>query len=104
MPLAYGEASPSGTALMAGVLSKMGAYGFIKLAIPLCPDVAPVVAPYMVGLAVVSILYGAVLALRQTHVKQLVAYASLSHMGYICLLYTSPSPRDRTRSRMPSSA
>ena len=47
-----------------GVLSKMGAYGFIKLAIPLCPDVAPVVAPAMVGLAVVSILYGAVLALR----------------------------------------
>ena len=85
LPLAYGEASPSGTALMAGVLSKMGAYGFIKLAIPLCPDVAPVVAPYMVGLAVVSILYGAVLALRQTHVKQLVAYASLSHMGYIVL-------------------
>jgi NADH-quinone oxidoreductase subunit M len=67
LPLAYGEASPSGTALMAGVLSKMGAYGFIKLAIPLCPDVAPVVAPAMVGLAVVSILYGAVLALRQTH-------------------------------------
>ena len=85
LPLAYGEASPSGTALMAGVLSKMGAYGFIKLAIPLCPDVAPVVAPYMVALAVVSILYGAVLALRQTHVKQLVAYASLSHMGYIVL-------------------
>ena len=85
LPLAYGEASPSGTALMAGVLSKMGAYGFIKLAIPLCPDIAPVVAPAMVGLAVVSILYGAVLALRQTHLKQLVAYASLSHMGYIVL-------------------
>ena len=85
LPLAYGEASPSGTALMAGVLSKMGAYGFIKLAIPLCPDIAPWAAPVMVGLAVVSILYGAVLALRQTHLKQLVAYASLSHMGYIVL-------------------
>lgn len=85
LPLAYGEASPSGTALMAGVLSKMGAYGFIKLAIPLCPDIAPLAAPYMVGLAVFSILYGAVLALRQTHYKQLVAYASLSHMGYIVL-------------------
>ena len=85
LPLAYGEASPSGTALMAGVMSKMGAFGFIKLAIPLCPDVAPVMAPTMVGLAVLSILYGAVLALRQTHFKQLVAYASLSHMGYIVL-------------------
>ena len=85
LPQAYGEASPSGTALMAGVLSKMGAYGFIKLAIPLCPEVAPLAAPFMVALAVTSILYGAVLALRQTHYKQLVAYASLSHMGYIVL-------------------
>lgn len=85
LPLAYGEASPSGTALMAGVLSKMGAYGLIKLAIPLCPDVVPVAATWMVGLAALSIVYGAVLALRQVHFKQLVAYASLSHMGYIVL-------------------
>ncbi len=85
LPLAYGEASPSGTALMAGVMSKMGAFGFIKLAIPLCPDVVPVVAPWMAGLGVLGILYGAVLALRQAHIKQLVAYASLSHMGYIVL-------------------
>ena len=85
LPLAYGEASTTGTALMAGVLSKMGAFGFIKLVIPLAPEVASQMAPAMVGLAVVSILYGAVLALRQTHYKQLVAYASLSHMGYIVL-------------------
>jgi NADH-quinone oxidoreductase subunit M len=85
LPLAYGEASPSGTALMAGVLSKMGAFGFIKLALPLCPDVAPMMAPAMILLAVVSIVYGAVLALRQSNFKQLVAYASLSHMGYIVL-------------------
>ena len=85
LPLAYGEASTSGTALMAGVLSKMGAYGFIALAIPLCPTAALRFAPFMMALAVVSILYGAVLALRQQHFKQLVAYASLSHMGYIVL-------------------
>ncbi len=85
LPLAYGEASPAGTALMAGVMSKMGAFGLLKLALPLAPDVAQRLAPLMVGLAVVSILYGAVLALRQTHFKQLVAYASLSHMGYIVL-------------------
>jgi NADH-quinone oxidoreductase subunit M len=85
LPLAYGEASPSGTALMAGVLSKMGAFGFLKLALPLCPDVAPLMAPTMVAWAVLSILYGAVLALRQQDFKQLVAYASLSHMGYIVL-------------------
>ncbi len=85
LPLAYGEASPSGTALMAGVMSKMGAYGFIRLAIPLCPDVAPALAPFMLGWAVTSLLYGAVLALRQENFKQLVAYASLSHMAYIVL-------------------
>jgi NADH-quinone oxidoreductase subunit M len=85
LPLAYGEASPSGTALMAGVMSKMGAYGFLKLALPLCPIAAQRFAPAMVAIAAISILYGAVLALRQRHHKQLVAYASLSHMGYVAL-------------------
>jgi NADH-quinone oxidoreductase subunit M len=85
LPRAYREASPTGTALMAGVMSKMGAYGFLALALPLCPTVAPRFAPLMVGLAVASILYGAVLALRQRQPKDLVAYASLSHMGYIVL-------------------
>ncbi|MDP2008331.1 MAG: NADH-quinone oxidoreductase subunit M [Rubrivivax sp.] len=85
LPLAYGEASPAGTALMAGVMSKMGAYGLMRLALPLAPDAAVLLAPLMVGLAAFSIVYGAVLALRQTHFKRLVAYASLSHMGYIVL-------------------
>jgi NADH-quinone oxidoreductase subunit M len=85
LPLAYRQASPSGTALMAGVMSKMGAFGFARLAIPLCPDVAPQLAGVMVALAVTSILYGAVLALRQRDYKLLVAYASLSHMGYVVL-------------------
>jgi NADH-quinone oxidoreductase subunit M len=85
LPLAYGEASPSGSALMAGILSKMGAFGFIALAVPLCPTAAHRYAPWMIGLAVASILYGAVLALRQQHFRSLVSYASLSHMGYIVL-------------------
>jgi NADH-quinone oxidoreductase subunit M len=85
LPLAYGEASASGTALMAGVLSKMGAYGFVRFAVPLCPDVAPQLAPVLMLLAAFSIVYGAVLALRQQNYKMLVAYASLSHMGYIVL-------------------
>lgn len=85
LPLTYCEAPASGTALMAGVLSKMGAFGLIKLALPLCPQVATVMAPWLSLLAVVSILYGAVLALRQEDFKRLVAYSSLSHMGYIVL-------------------
>jgi len=85
LPRAYGAASPAGAALMAGVLSKMGAYGFLRLAIPLAPDAATAAAPVTVALAVTSILYGAVLALTQRDLKRLVAYASLSHMGYIVL-------------------
>lgn len=92
LPLAYGEASPSGTALLAGVLSKMGAYGFIRFAVPLCPDVAPQLAPAVMLLAAISIVYGAVLALRQQHYKLLVGYASLSHMGYIVLGLFSLQP------------
>lgn len=85
LPLAYKEAPASATALMAGVMSKMGAYGFLRLAVPLAPDAAQQYAPYVVALAVASILYGALIALRQRHLKLLVAYASLSHMGYIVL-------------------
>jgi len=85
LPLAYYEAPPAGTALMAGALSKMGAFGLLKLALPLCPEVSRAAAPYMILMAVISILYGAVLALRQENFKKLVAYSSLSHMGYIVL-------------------
>ena len=85
LPLAYYEAPPSASALMAGALSKMGAFGILKLALPFAPDVAPIAAPYIVCLAVATILYGAVLALREEDYKRLVAYSSLSHMGYIVL-------------------
>jgi len=85
LPLTYREASTAGTALMAGVLSKMGAYGFIRLAVPFAPDVAPLAAPWMMLLAAISIVYGAVVALRQTRPGDVVAYSSLSHMGFIVL-------------------
>lgn len=85
LPPAYGTASPTGAALMAGLMSKMGAFGLIKLALPLAPDAAVQWAPLMALLAVTSILYGAVLALRQPAWKPVIAYASLSHMGFIVL-------------------
>jgi NADH-quinone oxidoreductase subunit M len=92
LPLAYCEAPPSVTALMAGALSKMGAFGILKLAIPLAPAVAVAAGPSMAALAVVSILYGAVLALREPDYKRLVAYSSLSHMGYIVLGFFAFQP------------
>ena len=85
LPLAYYEAPASATALMAGALSKMGAYGILKLALPLAPDVAVAGATAMSVLAVTSLLYGAVLALREEDYKKLIAYSSLSHMGYVVL-------------------
>jgi len=85
LPLAYYEAPAPVTALMAGALSKMGAYGILKLALPLAPDVAAAGATAMVVLAVISLLYGAMLALREPDYKKLVAYSSLSHMGYVVL-------------------
>lgn len=85
LPLAYYEAPPAGTALMSGALSKMGAFGIIKLALPLCPDVARAFGPEVMVFAVISILYGAIIALTQTDFKKLVAFSSLSHMGYIVL-------------------
>jgi NADH-quinone oxidoreductase subunit M len=85
LPLAYAEAPAAGTAIMAGALSKMGAFALIKMAVPLCPQVAVVAAPWLIALAVASILYGAIMALRQDDIKLLVAYSSLSHMGYIVL-------------------
>jgi NADH-quinone oxidoreductase subunit M len=83
LPRAYGEAPASGTALMAAVLSKMGAFGLLRLAIPLAPLAAARYAPVAVALGVTSLLYGALLALRQTRPRQLVAHASLSHMGFV---------------------
>ena len=85
LPLAYGEAPAPVTALMAGALSKMGAFGILKFAIPLAPAVAVAAGPWMAALAVASLLYGAVLALSERDYKRLVAYSSLSHMGYIVL-------------------
>jgi NADH-quinone oxidoreductase subunit M len=85
LPLAYSEAPPVATTIMAGALSKMGAFALIKLAIPLCPEAAIAFGPGLIVLAVVSILYGAVMALKQKDYKLLVAYSSLSHMGYIVL-------------------
>ena len=70
---------------MSGAMSKLGAFGLLKLALPLAPDAAAQLAPYLVALAVINIVYGALLALREKSYKKLVAYASLSHMGYIVL-------------------
>jgi NADH-quinone oxidoreductase subunit M len=85
LPDAHVEAPTAGSVILAGVLLKMGTYGFMKLAFPLFPDAARLLAPIFGTLAVVSIIYGACLALVQTDIKKVIAYSSISHLGYVML-------------------
>ena len=85
LPDAYSEAPAPVTAMLAGAMSKTGAYGFLRLCIPLFPQAVQTLAPYFSILAVVGILYCAVLALAQTDLKRLLGYSSISHLGVIML-------------------
>ncbi|MCB9029624.1 MAG: NADH-quinone oxidoreductase subunit M [Deltaproteobacteria bacterium] len=85
LPDAHVEAPTGGSVVLAGVLLKMGLYGFIRFAYPLFPNGAEVFAPYLAILAVIGIVYGALVAWAQSDVKKLVAYSSVSHLGY-CVL------------------
>ena len=85
LPDAHVEAPTAGSVILAGVLLKMGTYGFMKLGFPLFPDATQLLAPLIATLAVVSIVYGACLALVQTDIKKIIAYSSISHLGYVML-------------------
>jgi NADH-quinone oxidoreductase subunit M len=82
---AYEQSPTAATFMLAAVLPKVGAYGFARFCIPLFPDVALKVAPWFIALAVVGIIYGALVAYTQTDLKRLLAYSSLSHLGF-CIL------------------
>jgi NADH-quinone oxidoreductase subunit M len=85
LPDAASEA-PTGTAVMlVGVLDKVGTFGFLRFCIPLFPYASKLLAPYVLGLCVTGILYGALLAIGQKDMKRLVAYSSVSHFGFIAL-------------------
>jgi NADH-quinone oxidoreductase subunit M len=85
LPLAHTEAPTAGSVLLAGVLLKLGTYGFLRLSLPMLPAATIEMAPIMGGLAIVGIIYGALVAWVQTDVKKLVAYSSVSHLGF-CIL------------------
>ena len=85
LPDAHVEAPTAGSVILAGVLLKMGTYGFMKLGFPLFPDATRLLAPFFSSLAVVSIVYGACLALVQTDIKKIIAYSSISHLGFVML-------------------
>jgi NADH-quinone oxidoreductase subunit M len=85
LPDAHTEAPTAGSVILAGILLKLGGYGFIRFSIPLYPEASINLAPIVIGLSLVAIIYGAIVALRQTDLKRLVAYSSVSHMGFVTL-------------------
>ena len=85
LPDAHTDAPTAVSVVLAGALLKMGGYGMIRLCVTIFPQVAHRYAPLLVTLAVISVLYGAAVTLRQTDLKRLIAYSSISHMGYVLL-------------------
>jgi NADH-quinone oxidoreductase subunit M len=85
LPDAHVEAPTAGSVILAGVLLKMGTYGLVRFAFPLFPAAASFFAPYLATLAVAGIIYGALVAMVQPDMKKLVAYSSVSHLGFVVL-------------------
>src|SRR6266446_5011011 len=85
LPDAHTEAPTAGSVILAGVLLKMGTYGLLRFNLGLFPDMSRKFAPVMITLAIIGIIYGALVAMVQPDVKRLVAYSSVSHMGFVVL-------------------
>jgi NADH-quinone oxidoreductase subunit M len=85
LPDAHVEAPTAGSVILAGVLLKMGTYGFIRFSLPLLPEATRKAVPWVVTLAIIGIIYGALVAMAQKDMKKLVAYSSVSHLGFVML-------------------
>lgn len=85
LPDAHTEAPTQGSVILAAILLKLGTYGFVKIAMPILPEASKTWAPWIGGLAVIGIIYGALCCLAQTDVKRLIAFSSVSHMGFVML-------------------
>jgi NADH-quinone oxidoreductase subunit M len=85
LPDAHTEAPTVGSVLLAGILLKMGTYGFVRIALPLLPDAARVWAPWIGILAAIAIVYAALACLAQRNIKRLIAFSSVGHMGFVML-------------------
>ena len=85
LPDAHTEAPTAGSVILAGILLKMGAYGFLRISLPILPDAVQLFLTPMLVLSATAIVYGAYVTLAQTDVKRLIAYSSISHMGFVTL-------------------
>jgi len=85
LPAAHTEAPTAGSVFLASVLLKMGAYGFLRFCLPITPEASVLLAPGMIILSVIAIIYGGFVCLAQTDMKKLIAYSSVAHMGFVTL-------------------
>ncbi len=85
LPDAHTEAPTAGSVILAAILIKMGAYGFLRFSLPILPEASRAMTPVMMALSVIAIIYGGVICLAQTDLKRLIAYSSVSHMGFVTL-------------------
>ncbi len=85
LPDAHVEAPTGGSAVLAAIMLKLGAYGFIRFSLPIVPDASHTLAPMMIALSLVAVVYIGLVALVQTDMKKLIAYSSISHMGFVTL-------------------
>src|SRR5947209_18065494 len=85
LPDAHTEAPTAGSVILAGILLKMGGYGLLRIALPILPDAVRLFRGPMLALSAIAIVYGAYVTLAQTDVKRLIAYSSISHMGFVTL-------------------
>jgi len=92
LPLAHVEAPTAGSVLLAGILLKIGGYGFLRFSLPMLPDASAACAPWILILAAVGIIYGALTALAQRDIKRLIAYSSVSHLGFCVLGFFALNP------------
>lgn len=100
LPDAHVEAPTAGSVILAGILLKLGGYGFIRILLPMLPEAATKFSIYLAVLALISIIYGALVAMAQKDMKKLIAYSSVNHMGYVmlgiaaaCALIGTPADR-----------
>jgi NADH-quinone oxidoreductase subunit M len=85
LPAAHVEAPTAGSVILASILLKMGAYGFMRLSLPLTPEASQYFAPMMIVVSLASIIYGGAAALAQNDIKKIIAYSSVGHMGFVTL-------------------
>ncbi|HXO22712.1 MAG TPA: NADH-quinone oxidoreductase subunit M [Thermoanaerobaculia bacterium] len=85
LPDAHVEAPTAGSVILAGVLLKMGTYGFVRFSLPVLPNATRELLPWMAALSIIGIVYGALVAMAQKDMKKLVAYSSVSHLGFVML-------------------